>query len=484
MQSLWFSLLVSDAVLRVLLGFHLLMSRRNVPVTLAWLVALVVPIPFVGAFFYAIVGEVRLGRWRIREYERLTADYAQKATVFWRGRSQSWTDECAEYKQVADVATNVGEMPPLRGNAIAVLADADHTIDALCRDIDAATQRIHMLYYIWMERGAGIKVIEALERAVARGVTCRVLVDGVGSKKFVRRGLGNRLIKAGIKFAVALPVSPIRMLFARVDVRNHRKIAVIDGWVAYTGSQNITDMTFGYRPLVRVGPWIDASVRIAGPAAQALEVIFLRDWQIESGEDLGEQLEQVLPDLPIPATGSIVQIVPTGPSADPTTFRDVLITTIYAAREELIMTTPYLIPDEPTKQAIAAAVLRGVRTTIVIPERSDGLMVGAACRAHLIDLLEVGVRVFRYRKGLLHAKTVTVDSDVAMIGSSNIDVRSFFLNYEASVLIYDTDQASVIRMLQTQYMEDSTEIFADEWRKRPVHKRAAENVARLFTPLL
>jgi cardiolipin synthase len=484
MNSLWLSLVISDAVLRVFLGFHLLMSRRPVPVTLAWLVALVVPIPFVGAFFYAIVGEVRLGRWRAREYERLTADYSQKATVFWRGRSQAWTDECVDYKQIANVATTVGDMPPLRGNALAIMADAEHTIDALCRDIDAARQRIHMLYYIWMERGAGIKVLEALERAAARGVSCRVLVDGVGSKKFVRKGLGNRLIKAGIKFAVALPVSPVRMLFARVDVRNHRKIAVIDGWVAYTGSQNITDMTFGYRPVVRVGPWIDASIRIAGPAAQALEVIFLRDWQIESGEDLGKQMEEVLPDLPIPRTGSIVQIVPSGPGPDPTTLRDVLLTTIYAAREELIMTTPYFVPDEPTKQALVAAVLRGVRTTIVVPERSDGLIVGAASRAHYIDLLEVGVKVLRYRKGLLHAKTLTIDSDIAMIGSSNIDVRSFFLNYEVSVLIYDTDQASVLRMLQTQYMEDSTEIFADEWKKRSVWKRGAENVARLFTPLL
>jgi cardiolipin synthase len=243
-------------------------------------------------------------------------------------------------------------------------------------------------------------------------------------------------------------------------------------------------MTFGYRPLVRVGPWIDATLRVEGPAAQALEVVFLRDWQIESGEELGRHIEDVLPDLPIPGVGSIVQIVPSGPSADPVTLRDALLTTIYAAREELIMTTPYFIPDEPTKQALAAAVLRGVKTTIVVPERSDGLIVGAASRAHYSDLLEVGVKILRYRKGLLHAKTVTVDSDIAMIGSSNIDVRSFFLNYEVSAFIYDTDQASVLRMLQVQYMEDSTEIFAEEWRKRPVYKRAAENLARLLTPLL
>ncbi len=483
-MSVWTVLVVTDALLRVVLGLHLLMSRRAVPVTLAWLVALTVPVPFVGVFAYAFVGEVRLGRWRVAEYQRLTADYAQRAAVFWRGGSQDWTDECAEYRPVANVASIVGDMPPLRGNALAVLADAEHMIDALIRDIDAAKSRVHMLYYIWMDRGAGERVVEALERAAARGVTCRVLVDGVGSKRFIRSRLRARLEKAGVKFAEALPVNPLRMFLARIDVRNHRKIAVIDGWVAYTGSQNITDSSFGYRPLIRVGPWIDATVRIAGPAAQALEIVFLRDWEIESGEKLGERMEDVLPDLPIPDSGSIVQVVPSGPGSGPHTVRDALVTTLFAAREELVMTTPYFAPDEPTKEALIAAALRGVRTTVVVPERSDGFLVGAAGRAHFIDLLEAGVRIFRYRNGLLHAKTLTVDADVGMIGSTNLDVRSFFLNYEVSVFIYDTDQASVLRMLQVQYMSDSTEIFADDWKRRPLLRRAAENVARLFTPIL
>lgn len=483
-MTLTTALLIADGLLRVLLGVHLIMSRRPVPVTLAWLFLLVAPVPFFGVFAYAIVGEVRLGTRRAAEYQRLTAGYAQRATVFWRGGSADWTDECLPYKQIANVATTVGDMPPLRGNAIAILADAEHTIDALVRDIDVAKSRIHMLYYIWMERGAGEKVVEALERAAARGVTCRVLVDAVGSKKFVRSNLRTRLEQAGVKLAEALPVNPIRMLFARLDVRNHRKIAVIDGWVAYSGSQNITDSTFGYRPLLKIGPWIDATLRIAGPAAQALEVVFLRDWEIESGEELGRHIEDVLPDLPIPEDGSIVQVVPSGPGAGSATVRDALITTIYSAQEELIMTTPYFVPDEPTKQALIAAVLRGVTVTIVVPERSDGWLVGAASRAHFLDLLEAGVKIKRYRNGLLHAKTVTVDCDIAMIGSTNLDVRSFFLNYEISMFIYDSDQASSLRMMQVGYMGDSTEIFAPEWKARSVWRRALENTARLFTPLL
>ncbi|MBX3376740.1 MAG: cardiolipin synthase [Phycisphaeraceae bacterium] len=484
MISVWSALVLADAALRILLGLHLLMSRRSVPVTLAWLVALTIPVPFVGVFSYALVGEVRLGRWRVVAYKRLTEGYAQKATVFWRGGNNDWTDECAEYRSIANVATIVGDMPPLRGNSLAVLADAEHMIEALVRDIDNARSRIHMLYYIWMHTGAGLQVVEALERAAARGVTCRVLVDGVGSKHFIRSELPERLRKAGVKFAEALPVNPIRMLFARIDVRNHRKISVIDGWIAYTGSQNITDSSFGYRPLVRVGPWIDASIRVEGPAAQALEVVFLRDWEIESGERLGDRMEDILPDLPIPPTGTVVQIVPSGPGSGPYTVRDALITALFAAKEEIIMTTPYFVPDEPTKEALIAAALRGVQTTVVVPERSDGLVVGAASRAHFVDLLEAGVRIFRYREGLLHAKTITIDSDVAMIGSTNMDVRSFFLNYEVSALIFDDDQASILRMLQVEYMQDSTEVVAADWKRRPAIKRFAENLAKLFTPLL
>lgn len=484
MISVWSALVLADAALRVLLGLHLLMSRRSVPVTLAWLVALTIPVPFVGVFSYALVGEVRLGRRRVEAYKRLTEGYAQKATVFWRGGNNDWTDECAEYRSIANVATIVGDMPPLRGNSLAVLADAEHMIEALVRDIDNARSRIHMLYYIWMHTGAGLQIVEALERAAARGVTCRILVDGVGSKHFIRSGLPERLRRAGVSFAEALPVNPIRMLFARIDVRNHRKISVIDGWIAYTGSQNITDSSFGYRPLVRVGPWIDASIRVEGPAAQALEVVFLRDWEIESGERLGDRMEDILPDLPIPPTGTVVQIVPSGPGSGPYTVRDAFITALFAAKEEIIMTTPYFVPDEPTKEALIAAALRGVQTTVVVPERSDGLVVGAASRAHFVDLLEAGVRIFRYREGLLHAKTITIDSDVAMIGSTNMDVRSFFLNYEVSAFIFDDDQASILRMLQVEYMQDSTEVVAAEWKRRPAIKRFAENLAKLFTPLL
>ncbi len=478
------ALILADGLLRIVLGIHLIMSRRPVPATLAWLVFMILPVPFVGVFLYAIVGEVRLGRWRLARYHELTKEYISRATVFWRGGNADWTVECEPYKPVSHVATCVGDMPPLRGNRIDFLGDTARTIATLIQDIDAAKQRVHMLYYIWMEKGAGEQVVAALERAAARGVTCRVLVDAVGSKLFLRSELPRRLIKAGVKVAAALPVNPIRMLFARMDLRNHRKIAVIDGWIAYAGSQNITDSSFGYRPLRKIGPWIDASARLEGPAAQALEIVFLRDWEVETEEKFRENLAELLPEVPIPDGGSIVHVVPSGPGGSLAAMRQAVITTIFAAREELIMTTPYFVPDEGTKDALIAAAMRGVAVTLVLPKRVDGVLVGAAARSHYMDLLEAGVQIKHYRKGLLHAKTVTVDSDLAMIGSTNLDMRSFTLNFEVTLFVYDSDEASILRMLQVAYIQDSDDVFKEDWARRPFMKRLVDNAARLLGPLL
>jgi cardiolipin synthase len=310
------------------------------------------------------------------------------------------------------------------------------------------------------------------------------VVDARGSKHFIRKGLDTRLQKAGAKVAIALPVNPFRALFTRIDLRNHRKIAVIDGFLAWTGSGNITDTSFGYRPVRRVGPWIDAMVRVRGPAAQALDAVFLRDWLVESTDEDRAEVEKLLKMPPAIEEGCAVQVVPTGPDSGPASMRDAIITTIFAAREELLITTPYFVPDEATKHALISTAMRGVAVTLIVPKHLDQLVVGAASRSHFEELLRAGVRIYLHRHGLLHSKTMTIDSDVAMIGSHNLDERSFRLNYEVSIFIYDTDQASLLRMLQMQYLSESDEIFADSWCRRPALKRFAENVARLLGPLL
>ncbi len=233
-----------------------------------------------------------------------------------------------------------------------------------------------------------------------------------------------------------------------------------------------------------MGPWIDASVRVEGPAVQALAAVFLRDWALE--DDQPVRLEPpYLTSLERPARqAAVVQVVPTGPGPDVVAMREALLTTIYAARSELTMTTPYFVPDEATLAALTAAARRGVRVTIVLPRTSDSRLVAAASRSHFEELLESGVTITRYRHGLLHAKLLAVDGKFSMIGSANIDARSFWLNFEVTLFVYDEAFAASLMALQRTYMEGAEELRLGAWRKRGRWARGVENVARLFGPIL
>lgn len=482
MGTITWTIFAVDLVVRVLLCLRVVMRRAAVPTALAWLV-LILFVPLLGLPAYLLVGEVRLGHWRRKRHDRIARGLEERAAVFWRGGAQDWTSSFGPYTHIARLGDVASGLPPLRGNRLQLFGDCDQTLEALVRDIDGARQRCHLLFYIWMPTGAGELVGDALLRAAARGVDCRVLVDSVGSRPFLRSPLCRRLRAGGVRVVEALPANPLRLILARVDLRNHRKIAVIDGWLAYAGSQNVTDSTFGPRRPKGVGPWIDAMVRIEGPAAQALEVVFLRDWMLETES---EEVDPAafLPDYPIPDEGSVVQVVPTGPGPAPSLMHDAILTTIYAAREELILTTPYFVPDEATRSALTAAATRGVAVTIVVPSIIDTPITAAAGRAAYQDLLDAGVRIHEFQRGLLHAKTITVDRRLALIGSANLDMRSFWLNYEVTVFIYDSDVTSHLRMLQVEYVSKSAELDAGAWRRRPLWRRFLDNVARLASPLL
>lgn len=480
-NAAWWSevLLAFEWIVRLSLAGRIVMMRRPVPVSLAWL-CVIVFIPVVGLFFYLLIGENRMGRRRMARYEAISQGLEAQAAKFWRGGNEDWTVEEQPYHRIAWLAGRVTGMPPLKGNSLTLLGGYEATIPAIIADIDKARGHVHMLFYIWMAGGAGDTVGEAVIRAAGRGVECRVLVDAVGSRAFLRSPMAGKMRAAGVQVVAAFPVSPIRTLFNRLDLRNHRKIAAIDGTIAYTGSQNITDGTFNQS--AKVGPWIDAMVRIEGPAAQALEVIFLRDWHME--EEAPTPLERFLPDFKLREGGSVVQVVPSGPGQAPMATQRAILEAMYTARHELIITTPYFVPDDATLAAIESAALRGVRVTLVVPKRNDAMLVAAASRAMYIDLLKVGVRIMEYRPGLLHTKTLTVDSDVALIGSANLDMRSFGINMEINVFVFDPDFTSQVRFLQTSYIEESDEVSMDEWLTRPVWKRVVENSARMVGPLL
>jgi cardiolipin synthase len=474
-------LFIADNLVRIALVVRVIMRRLPVSVAMSWILVLLF-LPIIGPLLYLLIGENRLGSRRVLTFERRTRDIEEEAILRWRQKHLDWTADEETYGVLARLSTALGGMPPLRGNALELMDDANLVLDRLRSDIEASQHHCHLLYYIWMPKGRGAEIGEAMIRAASRGVQCRVLVDAVGAKAFLRSDLCAKMRAGGVRIVAALPVNPLRLLFARIDLRNHRKIAVIDGNIAYCGSQNLTDETFTSTKLRVVGPWIDTTVRMTGPAVQALQTVFLRDWAADSDERFGTEA-QYFP-APRKTGSSIVHVVPSGPGPRPDAIHQALLTMLFSAKEEILMITPYFVPDEATKAALINAAQRGVSVMLVLPNVLDAPLVAAASRSHYDELLSAGVRILHHPEGLLHAKTSTIDRKLAVVSSANLDMRSFWLNFEITLFIYDDDFASLLRFQQMKYVGESEEIDPLAWQKRPAIQRFVDNTAQLFGPLL
>jgi cardiolipin synthase len=477
------TVLGTDAALRIVIAFRVILRRLSVPPTLAWLLLLLF-VPVASWLIYLLVGEPRLGSRRAARYELATRRIEEDAVLRWARAGWTYASDEEPYSSLARLGTSVSGIPPLIGNVVELLGTGTPVLKRLIEDIDQAVDHVHMLYYIWQPTGTTEAVADALIRAAKRGVQCRVLVDAVGSRRFLLSSMRKAMEEAGVCVAEALPVNPFRMLLARVDLRNHRKISVIDGGIAYCGSQNLTDETFRFRRRKRTGPWIDATVRIRGPASQALQAVFMRDWVMECEDDLRNP-ERYMNGRASPlAQGCPVHVLPSGPGPQAEAMRQLTLAMLFAAREEIIITTAYFVPDEATQAALINAAMRGVDVTLVLPDVLDARVVAAASRAHYEDLLVAGVRIVHHEEGLLHAKTATVDRRIAMLGSANLDMRSFWLNFEATLFVYDSAFASTLRFMQRHYMNEGRPISLRAWRRRPIVRRLVDNTAQLLSPLL
>jgi cardiolipin synthase len=471
-----------DWIIRVGLSIRVIMRRRPVGVSLAWL-SLVLIVPFAGAIAYLFLGELRLGRRRQERSRGLHASYRAWLTGL-EGRYPlpPGAGPAADHGLARMIQAGT-EIPPLPGNAVHLLDHFEAIFAALIADIDRASRSCHLEFYIWAVGGLADDVVAALLRASARGVDCRVLVDDVGAAAFLKSSQVGRLRSGGVQLRAALPVSLVRGLFRRADLRLHRKIVVIDGEVAYTGSQNLVDPRH-FKQDAGVGEWIDAMVRVEGPAVEALWATFLEDWALESPGGTGTtEAARALPTL-APRGATTLQVLPSGPSSPPEAMRMVVLAALYEARRELVLTTPYFVPDEPLLMAMSSAALRGVAVTLIVPARNDSRLVDLASRAFQGDLARAGVRVMLFEGGLLHTKSITVDGRLALFGSLNLDPRSLALNFEITLAVYDPAFAASLRALQQNYIDRARPLDLDAWRDRPATVRFAENAARLAGPLL
>ena len=475
-------LLVLDWLIRLTFGVRVVMRRAPVGYTLAWL-SVILFVPLLGAILYTLLGERKLGARRARRMAELRKPYREWLDGLARDFPVSFENMEHAAITLRRLARGTAGIPALPGNSLELIDDAREFLTRLIADIDTAKSSVHLEFYIWQPGGRVDDVVAALLKAAARGVACRVLVDDGGSQTFASDPSFNKLREGGVKVVSMLEVGVVRAIFERLDLRNHRKIAVIDGAIGYTGSQNIADPAI-LKKTEDVGEWIDAMVRVTGPAVEALQVTLLADWEFETFEGIDKVADKF--DLKRnPKTGkAIVQVVPSGPGLALSTIQELILTAIYGAERELVLTTPYFVPDDAMRVALISAASRGVAVTLVVPRRTDSHLVRLAGEAYYEELLEAGVKIARFERGVLHSKTITVDGEIAMFGSVNLDMRSFHLNFEISLLVYSAEFTGRVRRLQERYTQGSKYLELDRWRKRPITKRFVQNLAHLLSPLL
>lgn len=448
-------------------------QRRSPAAARGWLMLIFVE-PIVGLLIYSILGRPNLPRRRV-ELQARSSRFIRARGSDWFNQNVSHPDVPHEFESAVALAQGLGDFGILGGNSVELLSDYDGSIDRLVADIDAAERHVHLLYYIFGTDATGRRVSDALIRAASRGVTCRLLIDSFASRRAIRE-LGPAMRAAGVEVVEVLPASLFRPWRIRFDLRNHRKIAVIDGRIGYVGSQNIINADFKrgivYKELV---------ARVTGPVVLQLQATFLTDHHIETEHEEHDDGIFVAP----PSTGDVLaQALPSGPGYPFAGNLKLIVALVHAAQRRIVITTPYFIPDASLLQAIQSAALRGVEVHLVVSKVVDQVLVGLAQRSFYDELLEAGVKIYLYKQGLLHAKHVSIDDDVATIGSSNLDIRSFALNAEITLLVYDPQVVAQLHVEQARNMADSEPLDAQRWNNRPLWRKVAQNTARLFDSLL
>ncbi|WP_022872207.1 cardiolipin synthase [Nesterenkonia alba] len=478
-----FEIGVRVAVLGIIPG------NRRPQTAMAWLLAIFF-MPIIALPLYLLLGTNKLSARR-QERQRRINETLLEAT-----RGMDLSNQLRDYDEqigaTAALNRNLGAFPIQDGNEITLISDYKRFFERLVEEIDASTDYVHMLFYIMGDDDeyAG-PVLDALERAAARGVTVRLLYDHLGTLR-VRgyRRLRRRLEAASeqcpnFQWRRALPIRPLKRRFSRLDLRNHRKIVVVDGETAFTGSANLIEPHYQRPSAVKLNrKWVELNIEVYGPAVTGLDIVFASDWYAETGENLGSQLLVDLEADEAASGGSLAQVVPSGPGFPDENNLRLFNDLIYQATERVVICTPYLVPDDSLLYAVTNAAHRDVDVVLLVTERADQFTVQHAQQSYYEALLEAGVRIFRYpAPDVLHAKVMLIDEDVAVIGSSNMDMRSFSLNLEVTLMIVDEAKVAELDEVLRGYLEVSTELDPEAWAERPWQVRYLDNVFRLTAAL-
>jgi cardiolipin synthase len=469
-------LIVIDFVVRVL-SIILIPRNRRPQTATAWLLAIFF-LPYIGIILFWLVGSRYLPKKR-REKQREINKYILETTegMDLVRRDKAWPEWL---DPVVTLNRRLGAMPMVGGNRATLHDDYLESLQSMASAVRQAKRYVHVEFYILNLDKTTRPFFDELEAAVTRGVTVRVLLDHVACLRSTNyRGTLNRLTALGAQWHLMLPIQPLRGKFQRPDLRNHRKILIIDGEVGYTGSQNVIDSSYDKRRNLRRGlHWKDLMVRFEGPIVAGLNALFVTDWYSETDQLLVREVEPIAVDYNLALLDA--QVVPSGPGFDGENNLRLFNSLIYAAQKQIVIATPYFVPDESMLYAITAAAQSGIDVQLFMSEIGDQAVTYHAQRSYYEELLRAGVRIWLYRAPtILHAKHMTIDQQVAVVGSSNMDMRSFSLDLEVSVLVKGSQFVQSLRRIEDSYRERARELTLAEWMRQPLRHRILDNIARL-----
>jgi cardiolipin synthase len=450
---------------------------------MAWLLA-VFFIPVVGVLLFLLIGNPKLpGKRRAKQEEMNKVVAEESAALPAPSAEEEWPDWL---HPLVTLTRNLTAMPLVGGNDAHLVADYEGSLAAMTAEIDAATSYVHVEFYILSLDQTTTPFFDALDDAARRGVDVRVLLDHWASSHCRDyKATVARLEAMDVRWQLMLPVQPLKGRYQRLDLRNHRKLLVVDGRTAFVGSQNLIDRSYNKKKNIKRGlMWQELMCRLEGPVADSIDLVFATDWFIETGERL-EPVPVRTGRTTDPPVGTLdCQVVPSGPGFDVENNLQLFLSLLYGAREQIIITSPYFVPDDSMLRGLMAATARGVHVELFVSEIGDQALVWHAQRSYYAALLRAGVRVFQYPPPyILHAKHFSIDDDVALIGSSNMDMRSFGLNSEISLMVHSRSFVSEMRAVEQDYRSISGELTLAEWQQEPLRRTTIDGLARLTSAL-
>ncbi|MDE0546478.1 cardiolipin synthase [Microbacterium sp. C7(2022)] len=477
----WIGALLVNLVV-VIIALIVLPRRRKPTAAMAWLLAIFL-FPFVGIVLYLLIGNIRLPKKRRLAQQKMDDIIRERATVGAAALAPEWPPH---FRTIVEQNHTLTQLPAQPGNRAELFGDYEQSIIEMARAMDSAKRFIHVEFYIVSFDDTTAPFFAAMERAVARGVTVRLLADHVASRRVAKADeTFAELDRIGVKWEWMLPVMPFKGKYQRPDLRNHRKLVVVDGTVAFVGSQNLIDRSYNSPKNISRGlKWQELVARFEGPVVASVDAVFLTDWMIETGELLEDE-HVAASDVPAVDDAALVcQLVPSGPGYDTENNLRLFLSLIHSASEKVIITSPYFVPDEAMVYAITTACQRGLEVQLFVSEVGDQGLVYHAQRSYYETLLEAGVRIFLYPGPfILHSKHFSIDEDVAVIGSSNMDIRSFSLNMEISMMVRGESFVADMRAVEQGYRDISRELTLEQWRQEPAKSTFLDGVARLTSAL-